>query len=733
MISGDTFHNLPFAAAVFDNRGNLLECNSMLKELLGYDEWELIAKSADYNLFNQLCSQNDLEAALENSGQFITEIQLKQKGGPILYILLSVIRIKEKRKKPDKFLGFFQNQTSQKITSAELKTEQFYTKALIDSLPIVLFVYTQDGQLIKWNRHQEMGAGYTDDELKKKPLYSWFPKEDLPKLKRAVVEVFNRGSTSLEARVIMKDGRQVPYLFSGRRLDTDEGNYLLGIGLDISDRKDIEEALKKSQLKYYNLINSGNDGITIHIKGSIVFANNVAQKYMGYKPEEIVGEFITKFIVPEDQERLMKQAQDRAMGKPVPALSQTTLVRKDGSLWPVELHTQLIDYEGQKAHLSFIRDFTERRALEKKLQQATEEAIQANQTKTQFLANVSHEIRTPINTVIGLSDLLAKKVKEPELKDYVESIRTSSQTLLGLINEILDLSKIEAGRMELKPYPTNLEKTFNDVLSIFRHRIHEKGIELESTITGQLPRLVLIDELRFKQVLINLVGNAVKFTESGKIWVKLEAVDDHADYITLLISVKDSGIGIAKKDQERIFEPFAQQDEQDTRKYQGTGLGLSITSRIIQLMNGNIMLESEPGKGSHFMIQLPKIQILKDHLVDSEEFLAEEITREIAASIESQKAEQEEDQELSHKELAEIVSEIDHKLMPEWEQFKGRISIKKAREFSEKLSALGQKYQCQRIIEYSDYVNGSLLSYNIEQLEKTLMEFAKLKDKLTAK
>ncbi len=731
MISGKTLKFLPVPAALFDHQGKLLDASNSFVSLLGYSSQnELISKS-DIHLFGNLTDRDILLKEIKDSGVSEKEIALHPVTGMDIHIHLSTIKMGRPLSRKSNYLSVFSNITLQKVAAEELKTHQEYTNALIDSLPIVLFVFDEHGTLIKWNRNRGMGAGYSDEELETKTLFSWFSEEDLSKLKEAIGEVYQTGSGSLEADIIMKDGRKVPYLFSGRTLETDDGKYLVGVGIDISEKKAAEEALRQNDQKYYNLINNGNDGITIHDKGSIIFANEVARKYLGYRPDEIIGEFITKFIVPEDHEWIVAQAQRRAKGIEVPSLSETTLVRKDGSLWPVELHTKLIEFEGRKVHLSFVRDITERKTLEQKLQQATAEAISANKAKTQFLANMSHEIRTPINTVIGLSDVLFKKLQRPELQDYVNSIRSSSQTLLGLINEILDLSKIEAGKMELKLYPSKLKKIVHDEISIFNHKAAEKGIDLLEEISVDFPELVLMDELRFKQILINLIGNALKFTDTGIINVKLDFVETGVDLIKIILAVKDTGIGIPSEDQERIFQPFTQQDDQDTKKYQGTGLGLSITTRIVELMQGRIGVESTPGKGSLFTIELPNIPVVKNDLSDMSHVSSElgEPNNDAQAIIPDEKAEKDL-QDLEPKQVKKIIAHLRKDFTPVWKSSDERWPLKKVKEFADKLFELGEKYSCKFITEYSQRIQASLLSYNIEELELTLKEYPKLERKL---
>ncbi len=242
--------------------------------------------------------------------------------------------------------------------------------------------------------------------------------------------------------------------------------------------------------------------------------------------------------------------------------------------------------------------------------QASRDAVAANETKSRFLANMSHEIRTPMNAILGFSELLENLIKEPKQRQYLSSIRSSGKALLALINDILDLSKIEAGKIEIQYGAVNLEKLFDEIVMLFATRAKEKGLRLLTVIDKELPNALHLDEVRIRQVLINLIGNAIKFTEKG--YIKLEAkgiYHKNQSKINLQFSVKDTGIGISSENKKVIFDPFKQSKKQSVGKYGGTGLGLSITKKLLELMEGTISLDSSIGKGSNFTVILKNIAV----------------------------------------------------------------------------------------------------------------------------
>ena len=285
--------------------------------------------------------------------------------------------------------------------------------------------------------------------------------------------------------------------------------------------------------------------------------------------------------------------------------------RVDGTVRSMMISIMPIVYNNQRALLTIAVDMTERLEMENELHTAKESAEAASRAKSEFLANMSHEIRTPMNAIIGFTELLHEQIKEPRLNAYVKTIQSAGNSLLSLINNILDLSKIEAGKTVIEKTAVDPHDMFTELSDIFRIAMRNKGLDLILEIDPKIPDSLMLDAIRLRQVLFNLVGNAVKFTEQG--YVRLKASTNNEDNahskLDLLIDVEDTGIGIAEEQQERIFAEFTQSDHQDPQKFGGTGLGLSISRRLTQLMAGEITVKSQPGKGSTFSIYLQDVDV----------------------------------------------------------------------------------------------------------------------------
>ncbi|MBF0628822.1 MAG: PAS domain S-box protein [Magnetococcales bacterium] len=350
---------------------------------------------------------------------------------------------------------------------------------------------------------------------------------------------------------------------------------------------------------------------------TIIFWNKGAEVLFGYTREEILGKKLTP-LIPERHVAAHRRGFQRFLERgEAPLIGQTTELtglRKNGQEFPLEMSLSTWTHgDGARFFSAVIRDSTERKHTEEMLLAAKESAEAANRAKSLFLANMSHEIRTPMNTIIGMGYLLSQTPLTPGQFSRMRKIQSAAETLLGIINDILDFSKIEAGRMELEHHPFLLGEVMEKVAGMVAMRAEEKGLEILFALSPDLPRALIGDALRLEQILINLGTNAVKFTHSGEIVFRVEALETTEQMVKMRFSVQDSGIGLSTEQIAGLFRPFVQADSSTTRHYGGTGLGLAICKSLVDQMKGAFSVISAPGAGSEFAFTVPLERQPPDH------------------------------------------------------------------------------------------------------------------------
>ena len=370
---------------------------------------------------------------------------------------------------------------------------------------------------------------------------------------------------------------------------------------EIRERKRMEEALRESEEGYRTAIENSNDGVAILRGKRHVYVNQRFAEIFGYESsEEVIGMPLSATVHPEDLERVSELARRRQKGELQGQRYEHKGVKKDGSPVHVEVSVAKTLYKGQAASLVYSRDVTERKKTEKELREAKEAAEEANRAKGDFLANMSHEIRTPLNGVMGVLNLLLSTDLDGEQLYLVETGKRSADSLLTVINDILDFSKIEAGELDLEIMDFNLRNAIEEVVEIPAMQAQEKGLEFAYEISPDIPTLLRGDPGRLRQALLNLTHNAIKFTKEGEVVIRISPENETDTHIKAGFEVKDTGVGIPAEKTDTIFESFKQTDSSTTRMYGGTGLGLSISKKLVELMGGEIGVESQLGVGSTF-------------------------------------------------------------------------------------------------------------------------------------
>ncbi|HMW06800.1 MAG TPA: CHASE domain-containing protein [Leptospiraceae bacterium] len=384
-------------------------------------------------------------------------------------------------------------------------------------------------------------------------------------------------------------------------------------------------ALKESREWFRMILNSTADPIFgLDLNGNCSFCNFACVEILGYTSiDDLLGKNMHHFLKHSDSSGKPIQYENckilTAHNKGEKVHSDSELFKKaDNTFFPVEYWSYPILINGKiiGSVVNFL-DITERKKLNKELQEKIQQAELANRAKSEFLANMSHEIRTPLNGVIGFIDLLSKTEMNSNQRQYMKIISQSSNSLLDLINDVLDFSKIEAGKIDLNIEPVDIYELTAIAIDVIKFKAHQKNIELIYNINPDIPKYIWTDMVRLRQILINLLSNAIKFIDKGEIELKIDFnfPETRKDIIILHFSVRDTGIGIDPKNSKRIFQAFTQEDSSTTRKYGGTGLGLTISNRILNTMNSQLELESELGKGSRFYFSI-ECRFQKDKLIE---------------------------------------------------------------------------------------------------------------------
>ncbi|MGD0403701.1 MAG: response regulator [Candidatus Acidiferrales bacterium] len=370
---------------------------------------------------------------------------------------------------------------------------------------------------------------------------------------------------------------------------------------EIADRTRAERELEERK----SFLNSLIDNLPIAIvaidyDGGVQMCNPAFETLFRYSRQAIMGQPLAGLVSnSETRAEVDSNGDSLRQGKSLHLVTRRS--RSDGSLVDVEVYSVPLRAAGKfTGALLLYQDITERKLAEEAMRHAKEAAEAASKAKSEFLANMSHEIRTPMNGILGMTELTLETDLNPEQRDYLGMVKTSADSLLVLLNDILDFSKIEAGKLDLDPAPFSLRESLGETLKILGIRAHQKSLELAWQVAEDVPEYLVGDLGRLRQIVVNLIGNALKFTEQGEVFLLVEKVRDLPEEVELHFSVRDTGIGIAKDKQSEIFAPFTQADGSTTRLYGGTGLGLGIATRLVEMSRGKLWVESQLGRGSTF-------------------------------------------------------------------------------------------------------------------------------------
>jgi PAS domain S-box-containing protein len=497
------------------------------------------------------------------------------------------------------FLNTVQAVVDRTQAEEELRRSRALFKAIFDNAQDAIMIADDEGRFVNVNPAACQLTGYSRDELLQQTIMDLGSTES-----RIVSETLWREFTAKGSQfglygISCKNGSTLTVEYSA------VANFLPGLHLsvmrDITDRKRTQKSLQESEERFKALHNASFGGITIHDKGIIIDCNQGLSDITGYSVDELIGMNGLLLIAEKSREMVMKNILD-GYEKPYEAFG----LRKNGQEYPLRLEARNVPYKGRFVRTAEFRDDTERKKVEAELIKARDAAQAANQAKSEFLANMSHEIRTPLNGVMGLMQLLQTTRLDPEQHEYVSMAMRSSDRLARLLTDLLDISKIEAGKMDVVDEEFNVKELGDAVTELFAVNAGEKNVYLEYLIDTDLPPVLVGGVARLRQILFNLVGNALKFTDKGRVLLEMMPISSsREDELRILFSVYDTGIGIPQEKLKDLFKPFVQVEGSYTRKYQGAGLGLAIVQRLVELMRGHIFMESVLGEGTEVHMVLP--------------------------------------------------------------------------------------------------------------------------------
>lgn len=507
--------------------------------------------------------------------------------------------------------------------SESLRLDEARYRAIVEDQTELISRHTPDGTLTFVNEAFCRYFGRSRESLLAQAFIPDIPEQD------KVLIAFHLANLSPGNPVVVVEHRVVQPGGETRWLQwTERGRFdahgslqeFQSVGRDITDQRKAEHALRRSEEQFRTLIEQAPEGIfLLNLDLTFVDVNFRACALTGYQRIELLQRGLRDLLHPDDQGGLEEELQEAIAGSTLSG--ERRILLNDGGIIPTEFIAKLLP-DGRL--LFIVRDISERKRVENALMEAKDSAEQANAAKSQFLANMSHELRTPLTGILGMSELLMDSELGTDQRDFVETLRSCAGNLLTQINDLLDYAKIESGHMELESVPFELRPLVEDVLYLLAEQASSKGIELVNAVHPRLPEFFLGDPQRLRQVILNLVGNAIKFTDSGEVEVRVvpamvsgimqpQSLD--SNLVALEFTVRDTGIGIEPGAQAKLFHAFVQADPSTTRKYGGTGLGLVISKRLVELMGGSIHLASSPGKGSSFSFVLRLNRATQSNLV----------------------------------------------------------------------------------------------------------------------
>jgi PAS domain S-box-containing protein len=607
------FDNAQIGIAYFNIDSQEHVSNRALHEMLGYSGEEL----GRLGQWDKIVAPEDRAPGAERYAELTQgkrdtdeyEQRYIQPDGSIVIANNKFQLLRDASGKPQYIVGLTEDITERKHAQEAIQQSEKLFRSIFENAQIGISIFGIETQAHLTNRALQEMLGYPEKDLR--GLDQWdrivHPDERISNAKRyAEIIAGKRDTDEYENRFVRSDDRIV--VGNGRfqllRDASGRPQYIVGLTEDITERKRAQEALQESEQLFRTVFESAPVGMGLYnVPKAQYFTNRALHEMLDYTHEDLNSvEKWDQIVHPSQRVSGAKRYAELLEGKRDYDEWEQRFIRRDGRLVIADgAFTVIRDTAGNPLYLlNTTKDITDRKQAEADLVTAKEEAVAATKAKSDFLANMSHEIRTPMNAILGMTHLALKTDLTAKQRDYLTKAKVAAQALLGIINDILDFSKIEAGKMDVESTEFRLDQVLEDLSSVVCQRARDKDLEFLIAPPKNLPPNLVGDPLRLGQILINLVNNAVKFTERGEVLVTVALEEQLAERVKVRFSVRDSGIGMTSEQSAKLFQAFSQADTSTTRKYGGTGLGLSISKRLVEMMGGAIWAESEPGAGSTF-------------------------------------------------------------------------------------------------------------------------------------
>lgn len=597
-----TLESIPGVWTVLDDGGLMVRANDSLPRVTGYtvDEIESMQPTEFVPPEHVEKTRRAIAEAFE-TGESHLQVDLLTKDGERIPYKFQARRFTFDGSTQVVTIGIDISDLTQ--AQAELKVEREFVQEILDTFPGIWNVRNQQGQIVRRNRSLERVTGYSQDEVMNMPLSALMAPEYRNMAEEGRTKVLTDGDVRIEAELLTKSGERIPYAFVGRKGMIGGEPHVVTVGMDISDLKQVEAELRERERMYRQLTDNIDDVFWISdvAKNEIVFTSPAYEDVWGRSLEELYEDPMAflEAIHPDDRPRVIAALPDQVQGD---WETEYRVIRPDGTVrWIRDNAFPIHDDEGRVYRVAGIaKNITDEVSARQKLEEARDEAEAANRAKSEFLSRMSHELRTPLNAILGYSQILLMDGLDKETREAVEDIEKAGRHLLELINEVLDISRIEAGRMKLSLESVDVREILDEVIGYAQPMAARASIALHPP-TEPCTAHVVADNQRLKQVLLNLVSNAVKYNKhGGDVHISCRERDQ-----LLRIEVHDTGRGLNGEQTAKLFQPFERLGLTDADG-EGTGLGLSLSKNLVEVMGGEIGVESVPDDGSTFWVEFPK-------------------------------------------------------------------------------------------------------------------------------